>query len=86
VKSGSAVYEAVCYFSDFRAGTTQLIRVLYRSAGAKPAAEADVSASARWNVHLEGEDTNPSNNERLVRLWFCSFGVAAGGSSCTPRP
>jgi hypothetical protein len=85
VKSNVATYEATCVFSDFRAGTTQLIRVLYRSAGAKAAA-VDVSASVRWNVHLEGEDTNPSNNERLVKLWFCEFGVADGGKSCKLAP
>jgi hypothetical protein len=85
VKANVATYEANCFFSDFRAGTTQLIRVLYHSAGAK-AAPVDVSASVRWNIHFEGEDVNGSNNERLVKLWFCEFGVAEGRTTCKPPP
>jgi hypothetical protein len=85
VKTSVATYEASCLFSDFRAESTQLIRVLYYSAGAK-AAPVDVSASVRWNIHFEGEDVNPSNNERLVRLWFCEFGVAEGDTTCKPPP
>jgi hypothetical protein len=84
VKTNVATYEATCFFSDFRAGTSQLIRVLYQSTGAK-AAPVDVSASVRWNIGFVGEDVNGSNNERLVKLWFCEFGVA-DGATCKPPP
>jgi len=83
--AGVGTYDAACYFSDFRPGASQLIRVLYRSAGARPG-DADVSATANWNISLEGTDTDPSNNQRTVKLWFCGLDVAAGGTSCSARP